>query len=338
MTGARGWAAALVALGLGAGCGEKDVAPAPPPPPPVAEVAVAPSSPAPEAPVQRSAASEAMATYYARLQRDLLSRGLLRGDGGGPDTPFTDVMLARDFVRIALYDEYAPPRQTVQSSPGGENDELAPVGESASLGPVMSRLRRWEGPIRMDVEFGATVPADQQARDRATIATYAARLSEISGLPITQVSGGANYHVFVVNEDERRALADRLRQVEPGISEATLRNIVNLPRSTLCIVVAFSENDGPVYSNAIAVIRAEHPDLLRTACVHEELAQGLGLANDYPLARPSIFNDNDEFGLLTTHDELLLKMLYDERLKPGMTPVEAAPIVSRIATELMEGG
>ena len=71
--------------------------------------------------------------------------------------------------------------------------------------------------------------------------------------------------------------------------------------------------------------------------MHEELAQGLGLANDYPLARPSIFNDNDEFGLLTTHDELLLKMLYDKRLRPGMTPVEAAPIVSRIATELMEG-
>ncbi len=298
----------------------------------------APPGEQPAALVERSATSAALVAYYARLQRDLLSRGLLRGDDGGADTPFTDTMLARDFVRIALYDEYAAPNEGAQSLPGGANDEMAPVGQTASLGPVMSRLRRWEGPIRMDVDFGATVPADQQARDRATIAAYAARLSAISGLPIIQVSEGANYHVFVVNEDERRALADRLRQAEPRIGEATLRNIVNLPRSTLCIVVAYSDNDGPVYSKAIAVIRAEHPDLLRTACVHEELAQGLGLANDHPLARPSIFNDNDEFALLTRHDELLLKILYDPRLSPGMTPAEAAPVVSRIATELMEGG
>jgi hypothetical protein len=304
----------------------------------VAVATPAPPGEQPAALVERSATSAALVAYYARLQRDLLSRGLLRGDDGGADTPFTDTMLARDFVRIALYDEYAAPNEGAQSLPGGANDEMAPVGQTASLGPVMSRLRRWEGPIRMDVDFGATVPADQQARDRATIAAYAARLSAISGLPIIQVSEGANYHVFVVNEDERRALADRLRQAEPRIGEATLRNIVNLPRSTLCIVVAYSDNDGPVYSKAIAVIRAEHPDLLRTACVHEELAQGLGLANDHPLARPSIFNDNDEFALLTRHDELLLKILYDPRLSPGMTPAEAAPVVSRIATELMEGG
>lgn len=278
-----------------------------------------------------------MATYYARLQRDLLSRGLLRGDGGGADAPFTDTMLARDFVRIALFDEYAAPRPGPQSAPGRANDEMAPLGGTGVSGPVISRLRRWEGPVRMDVEFGATVPADQQVRDRATIAAYAARLSEISGLPVSQVSDGANYHVFVVNEDERRALSERLRQIAPGIAESTLRDIVNLPRSTLCLVVAFPDGDRPVYSRAIAVIRAEHPDLLRTACVHEELAQGLGLANDHPQARPSIFNDNDEFALLTRHDELLLKILYDPRLKPGMTPAEAAPIVSRIATELMEG-
>ena len=27
------------------------------------------------------------------------------------------------------------------------------------------------------------------------------------------------------------------------------------------------------------------------------MAQGLGLSNDYALARPSIFNDDEEFGL-----------------------------------------
>ncbi|MEZ5685909.1 MAG: DUF2927 domain-containing protein, partial [Paracoccaceae bacterium] len=43
------------------------------------------------------------------------------------------------------------------------------------------------------------------------------------------------------------------------------------------------------------------------------------------------------FALLTRHDELLLRMLYDPRLTPGMTEAEARPIVQTIAAELMGG-
>jgi hypothetical protein len=309
-------AAGLLVLLLAVGCGPEVSEPAPPPVPPVNEE---PVPPPPVVPVQRSAESEALSQYYARLQQTLLTQGLLRGDGGGPDTPFTDVMLARNFVRIALYDEYAP------------------GGPLVSGEPTLSRLRRWESPVRMEIRFGATVPPDQQARDRATISAYAARLSRITGLPITQSSQGANYHVFVVNEDDRLALEPELRRIAPGIADSSVRAILTMSRSTLCLVVAFSEGGSPIYTRAIAVIRGEHPDLLRSACVHEELAQGLGLANDHPQARPSIFNDDEEFGLLTRHDELLLKILYDERLRPGMTATEAAPVASQIATELMAG-
>ena len=47
-----------------------------------------------------------------------------------------------------------------------------------------------------------------------------------------------------------------------------------------------SAGDSGTYTRAFAVIRAEHPDLLRLSCLHEEIAQGLGLANDSPRARP----------------------------------------------------
>ena len=76
---------------------------------------------------------------------------------------------------------------------------------------------------------------------------------------------------------------------------------------------------------------------MRLACIHEEMAQGLGLANDSPRARPSIFNDDEEFALLTTHDEMLLRMLYDDRLRSGMGAAEAAPIARQIARELLGG-
>ena len=76
---------------------------------------------------------------------------------------------------------------------------------------------------------------------------------------------------------------------------------------------------------------------MRRSCVHEEVAQGLGLPNDNPAARPSIFNDDEEFALLTDHDELLLRILYDDRLAPGATAEDAAPMIRQIAEELVAG-
>lgn len=71
------------------------------------------------------------------------------------------------------------------------------------------------------------------------------------------------------------------------------------------------------------------------SCIHEELAQGMGPANDSRTARPSIFNDDEEFAFLTWHDEMLLSILYDRRLRPGMFEAEARPIVLDIARELL---
>lgn len=167
------------------------------------------------------------------------------------------------------------------------------------------------------------------------IAAYTARLGRLTSHPVSVVSQNANFNVLVVNEDERRALGPKLRTLVPGISDASIRTLTDLPRSILCLVLAFSEGAGFDYTNAVAIVRAEHPDLMRLSCVHEELAQGMGLANDSPVARPSVFNDDEEFGLLTRHDELLLKMLYDRRMRVGMDQDTARPVATIIAAELM---
>ena len=75
--------------------------------------------------------------------------------------------------------------------------------------------------------------------------------------------------------------------------------------------------------------------IVRAVEIHEELAQGLGLPNDSPAARPSVFNDDEEFGLLTTHDEMLLRMLYDDRMQPGMTADQATGVARILAREYM---
>jgi hypothetical protein len=276
-------------------------------------------TPAPEA-YEASAESLAFARYYAIVEARLLSDGLMRVDGGTVDAPITAEILARNFERIALYDEYTlvagrfVPRETP------------------------SRLRRWEDPVQLQAHFGRSVSPEQQAKDSSVLATYAARLSRASGHPIITVPMGGNFHVLYLDRDEQRTAGDLVRSLVPGIGTETVAAIETMPRSTFCSVFAFSESGGrPVYIAAIAVIRAEHPDLLRRSCVHEEVAQGLGLPNDSAGARPSIFNDDEEFSLLTPHDELLLRILYDPRLSPGMTPDTARPILGTIAQTLVGG-
>ena len=215
-------------------------------------------------------------------------------------------------------------------------DEYTSVNGNIVAQQTSSQLRKWTNPVRMKVEFGASVPEEQRVTDRVNIVSYASRLSRISGLSIRQAEN-ANFHVFVVNEEERRTLAPRIRQILPGIDEGALKTVVDMPRSTFCLVFALDSGNKGTYSQALAVIRGEHPDLLRLSCIHEEIAQGLGLSNDSPAARPSVFNDDEEFGLLTTHDELLLRMLYDRRMVPGMNVAEARDQAEVIASELMGG-
>ena len=310
MTGSRHLL--LVATLSLAGCGAPALAPPalPPVPAPI-------SVPAPTPVVSRESA--AARAYYGQVQQSLLSQALLRTDGGGADTPYTDRMLAETFVQIAFYDEYAP-------GSGG-----AQPGQGAST------LRRWTAPVRVSLRFGASVPADVQATDRARVASYLARLSQVTGHPIRLDDGNPNFILNIVAEDERRALGPAMQAAMPGLSAADVAGVTNMPQSTYCAVLAQSRGQTGVYSRAYAVVRAEHPDLLRLSCLHEEIAQGLGLPNDSPRARPSIFNDDEEFALLTRMDEQMLRILYNPALRPGMSEAEARPIIFDLAARMMGG-
>ncbi|MFT4619189.1 MAG: hypothetical protein ACI9KS_001728 [Sulfitobacter sp.] len=279
------------------------------------------------APVSRTAPSAPSATsielsrYYQSVQSRMLALGLMRQDGDRPDFNITAGQLATNFENIALFNEY--------SLRGGRF-----VAERAP-----SSLRRWAEPVVLQPVFGASVPEAQVARDTATLTQYAARLSRVTRHPVhVAASGPANYHVLFLDADEQRRAGPLLQQILPGIGSATIQSITQMPRSTFCGVYAFDDANRPfTYVAAIAIIKAEHPTLMRLSCIHEEIAQGLGLANDSRAARPSIFNDDDEFALLTRHDEILLSMLYDPRLRPGMTPQQARPLVARIAREKVGG-
>ncbi len=258
--------------------------------------------------------SLAMTQHLAQTEQASLASGRMRRDTVPSDAHFNRDDLVENFMAIALFNETNSPTGRMRRAP-------AP-------------LRRWIAPVRFGLYFGQDVLEAQKQRDLANISGFARQLSNASKHPISVSADNPNFHVLVLNEHERRNWHVQLRRILPDLPAQDIATILRLPRHKQCQMFAWDPDHSGVFTRAVAVVRAEHPDLTRLSCFHEELAQGLGLPNDSPDARPSIFNDDEEFGLLTRHDELLLRVLYDPRLRPGMSAAQARPIVENIVSGL----
>ena len=257
-----------------------------------------------------------LGAYYQELERRLVGEGRLRQDRSGHPLAADD--LAHSFMEIALRSEYRMGATGMIRS-----------GHSAPL-------RRWEEPVRISVSFGPSVPHAQQVQDRSVVNAVAARLAGATGHSVRTVGSGANFHVLVLSDAERSGIGTHLRQLIPGISNAAVNAVRRMNRNTLCILVAMPSDDpSRGIAQAVAIVRAEHPPRMRRSCIEEELAQGMGLSNDSPDAWPSIFNDDEEFGVLTQHDELLLRLLYSRELTAGMSARDVAGVLPALCAQLL---
>ena len=265
-----------------------------------------------------SAAQSASMERLSQFEQSQLSRGLMRTDGGGPDTPFDMHDILRHFQDIAFYDEY-----------------------DATLGfsriSQASHLEKWTTPVRFNPVFGKSVDRNRVKLAKATVAKYVKKLSRITGHPMLVSARKPNFDVLFMGHDDRDQMDAFLASRGPQIGALAKQVVAMMPEDVHCMVMAFSNAEiRHGYTHAIAIIRAEHPPLMQRACIEEELAQGLGLANDSPYARPSIFNDDDKFATLTTMDAVMLQILYDPRLLPGMTLDQARPYLYEISELLNE--
>lgn len=260
--------------------------------------------------------------YYARLQQQLLTHGQLRRDGGGTDTPITKRMLVDNFAEIALKTEYSFSNSAILNRRTNQPQSVT----------------KYTKPVRAKMFFGANVSPKDKAKDQAEISRYLTRLSKLTGLPVGMTNGQANMLIYVLDADEIRQIDTTLKQVVPGMPKAAVDRIKALKRAEQCVVLPSTAVNRPnEIEISIVIVRAEQPDLMRLSCFHEEIAQGFGLGNDSPRARPTIFNDDNEFATLTSHDELLLRLLYDRRLAVGLKPADALAVVEVIAAEYFAG-
>ena len=168
------------------------------------------------------------------------------------------------------------------------------------------RLIRWDGPITVRITGHAP------DRFRVEVERQLAELRQLSGLSIEfAAEGGETTPNMIVEFSQSRGATT----FDP-----------NAPCRTLIWESGFLIRKVQIYITP-------YPDELRRHCIVEELTQSLGLADDSPLVRDSIFNDASSRQRLAPWDALMVRILYDPRLKPGMHRTEAMPLVRKIIGE-----
>lgn len=177
-------------------------------------------------------------------------------------------------------------------------------------------LRRFEGPVRVHV------------------AVRTRRLwtgPEVRGFVRWLSTRVPNLDLRLVDDPTRADL--RVHLVDRADYAETVRaKVYRSPFATVrgrCLVRAVFTRAG--ISAADAVVVADEGEALMRRCMGEEIMQGLGPLNDDRSLARSMFNDTTPFTQVQRFDLLLLAMLYDPRLRSGMTPEEARPLLPAVA-------
>jgi hypothetical protein len=250
-------------------------------------------------------------TWAAALQDE----GRLRADRTPADARFSNNDLVHNFYRIALFTEANP------GIASGPNQEATP-----------DQISRWEGPIRYWTLGRGITP-----KDKKDIRALMDRVETLTGLEIVADREDPNFVISLTTPGERDEASASLGEINTN-----LRDTFDAWRRSptwICGAWLGAPRQTPnKLSVAFVFIGDEVTGLSRQSCLEEEIVQSLGLRNDDPKVRPSIFNDDEEFALLTDHDEYLLRILYDRRLRPGMDAREAMPVVREIIAELRPDG
>jgi hypothetical protein len=169
-------------------------------------------------------------------------------------------------------------------------------------------VKKFTGPVRFYVEDRSGL--GRRAEAERFIRTLP---QAIAGLEASIVDDprSANFRVLIIRRGDYR--------------QAVAREVFGRPRSDFapgkCLVRLVTGTRGIIRSDAVLV--ADEGEFLFRRCLVEETLQGLGPVNDDETLSDSIFNDASRHATFTSHDRYILNMLYDPRIRAGMSRAEA---------------
>lgn len=170
-----------------------------------------------------------------------------------------------------------------------------------------------QGPRDAETGRAAPVPGKTKISHYAALGRHVAALSEATGMHLRlmprDIGSGGDIVISIVP----RTIMSQVPF--PGVPAKTLGQLMGPSR---CFFVIWPNRDWSIKSAKIA-INSILEDSHITHCLLEELVQSLGLPNDSELLRPSVFNESSMLTELSPIDRILIRTVYDPRIKIGTT-------------------
>ena len=195
-------------------------------------------------------------------------------------------------------------------------------GAEYHLAGRVDRIRKYSTPVRV---FADGRRADRKAQLANVVGDIAARIRNLD-IAMTETDDAANVRVKLVRD----------RDLYHTISEAYGSERAREIKSSLdpqCLS-GFRKNEAFEIEHSDVILTVDNGDFVFLDCAYEELLQSLGPINDTSSVPWTMFNDNVSMGYFDVFDQYILNLLYDPRVKAGMTLTEVKAVLPDVLTDV----
>ncbi|PWT87224.1 MAG: hypothetical protein C5B56_10920 [Proteobacteria bacterium] len=196
-------------------------------------------------------------------------------------------------------------------------------GAEYHLAGHVDRIRKFDAPVRVYAESDGR--ADRKAQLAKVVADIARRVQHLD-IAMTDDAEAANVRVKLVRD------RDLYRTISAFYGAEKAREI----RSSLdpqCLS-GFRKNENFEIEHSDVILTVDNGDFVFLDCAYEELLQSLGPINDTSSVPWTMFNDNVSMGYFDVYDQYILNLLYDPRIKAGMTVPEVRAVLPEVLAEV----
>lgn len=196
-------------------------------------------------------------------------------------------------------------------------------GAEYHLAGRVDRIRKFDKPVRIYVAGPRRI---DRLKQLASIAEDIGRQVPNIDIAVTNNRDDANVIVTLVKDrDMDKAIrkfygADNAKDIRRSLDPQCLSG--------------FRKNDKYQIEHSEVILTIDAGDFVFLDCAYEELLQSLGPINDTDSVPWTMFNDDVSMGFFDIYDQFILNILYDPRVKAGMTVDEVRAVLPDVLTDV----
>jgi len=195
-------------------------------------------------------------------------------------------------------------------------------GAEYHLSGRVDRIRKYDSPVRV---FAEGERADRKAQLAKVVADIAAHIQHLD-IAMADSADAANVTVRLVRDrDLYRTIA--------GLYGNDRAKDIRISLDPQCLT-GFRKNDRYEIEHSDAILTVDNGDFIFLDCAYEELLQSLGPINDTSKTPWTMFNDDVSMGFFDVYDQYILNLLYDPRIKAGMTVDEVKAVLPEVLADV----